>query len=62
VTLTVPLITLERPQKDTVSYSLMVRGGMRYCAGKWDGETLSGKISTDAAGTDTVGSFQLRPR
>jgi hypothetical protein len=62
VTLTVPLITLERPQKDTVSYSLMVRGGMRYCAGKWDGETLSGKISTDAAGADTVGSFQLRPR
>jgi hypothetical protein len=62
VTLTVPLITLERPQKDTVRYSLMVRGGMRYYVGKWDGQTLTGKISTDAEGAEPVGTFLLRPR
>jgi hypothetical protein len=62
VTLTVPLISLEQPQKDRVRYSLMVRGGMRYYVGKWDGQTLTGKISTDAEGKEPVGSFQLRPR
>ena len=62
VTLTVPLITLEKPQKDSVRYSLMVRGGMRYYVGKWDGQALSGKITTDAEGAEAVGTFQLRPR
>jgi hypothetical protein len=62
VTLTVPLISLEKPQKDSVRYSLMVRGGMRYYVGKWDGQTLTGKISMDAEGKEPVGTFLLRPR
>jgi hypothetical protein len=62
VTLTVPLISLEKSQKDSVRYSLMVRGGMRYYVGKWDGQTLTGKISMDAEGKEPVGTFLLRPR
>jgi hypothetical protein len=62
VTLTVPLISLEQPQKDSVRYSLMVRGGMRYYVGKWDGQTVTGRIFTDAEGKEPVGTFSLRPR
>lgn len=62
VTLTIPLESLDRPQKDTVRYSLQFRGGMRHYVGKWDGQTLSGKISSDPAGTQPLGTFELRPR
>jgi hypothetical protein len=62
VTLTVPFLTLEQPQRNTVRFSLQVRGGMRTYNGRWDGETLSGTVSRDAAGKDQVGTFSLRPR
>jgi hypothetical protein len=62
VTLTVPFLTLEQPQKNTVRFSLQVRGGMRSYNGRWDGETLSGTVARDAAGKDQLGTFTLRPR
>lgn len=62
VTLTVPFLTVEQPQKNTVRFSLQVRGGMRFYNGRWDGQMLSGAVSRDAAGKDPVGTFTLRPR
>ena len=62
ITLTVPLLTLEQPRRDEARFSVQIRGGVRHYVGKWDGETLVGSISTDAAGRNVVASFELRRR
>jgi hypothetical protein len=62
ITLTVPLLTLEQIGRDQARFSVQFRGGVRHYAGKWDGETLSGPVSTDAAGKNVVASFELRKR
>lgn len=62
VTLTVPLLSLEQPEKDAVRFSLQYRGGIRYYSGRWDGQTLAGTVARDPAGSDTVATFSLRPR
>ena len=60
ITFSVPLLSLEQPTRDQVRYSLRMRGGLRYYSGRWDGETISGNISSDAAGREVVGTFELR--
>ena len=62
ITFTVPLLTLEQPKRDQVRFSVQIRGGIRYYAGTWDGETLAGSISTDGAGRDVVATFELHRR
>jgi IPT/TIG domain len=62
VTLTVPLLSLESPQRGMAKWSLQFKGGIRYYTGKWDGQSLRGNISRDAGGTSPVGTFELRPR
>ena len=62
ITFTVPLLTLEQPKRDQVRFSVAIRGGVRYYAGTWDGETLAGSISTDAAGRTIVATFELHRR
>jgi hypothetical protein len=62
VTLTVPILTLEAQPKSAVRFSVQFRGGLRYYVGQWDGEVLSGQISSDPAGAQPMGTFELRPR
>jgi hypothetical protein len=62
ITLTVPLLSLEQRGRDQARFSVQIRGGVRYYAGKWDGENLAGSISTDEAGQNVVASFQLHRR
>ena len=62
ITLTVPLLALDPPRRDQVRFSVQIRGGIRHYSGKWDGETIRGSISTDAAGRNVVASFELRRR
>ncbi|HSD25765.1 MAG TPA: IPT/TIG domain-containing protein, partial [Vicinamibacteria bacterium] len=62
LTLTVPLLTLEQTGRDQARFSVQLGGGVRHYAGRWDGETLSGSVSTDAAGRNVVASFELRKR
>jgi len=62
ITLTVPFLSLERPRKDEVRFSVEMRGGVRHYSGRWDGEMLKGDIARDAAGRNIVGTFELRPR
>ena len=57
-----PLLTLEQARRDQVRFSVQIRGGIRHYAGKWDGEAITGSISTDAAGRNVVASFELRRR
>jgi hypothetical protein len=62
ITLTVPFLTLEQPRRDEVRFSVQMRGGVRHYVGKWDGEAITGSISTDPAGRNVVASFDLRKR
>ena len=62
ITLTVPFLSLERPRKNEVRFSVEMRGGVRHYSGQWDGEMLRGEISRDAAGRNVVGTFELKPR
>ena len=61
LTLTLPLSSLERG-RDRLLFSVPIRGAMRYYSGKWDGEKVAGSVSTDSAGRNVVGTFELRPR
>jgi hypothetical protein len=62
ITLTVPLLSLDPSRRDQVRFSVQIRGGIRHYAGKWDGEAITGSISTDASGRDVVATFELRRR
>jgi hypothetical protein len=60
--LSVPLMSVERQRSEGVVFSLRMAGGVRYYRGRWDGERLRGDVSTDAAGRESVGRFELAPR
>jgi hypothetical protein len=60
--LSLPLLSVEQPQRGSVRFSLRLGGGVRYYNGRWDGERLSGRVSSDAAGREDLGSFELVPR
>ena len=62
ITFTVPLLTLEQARRDQVRFSVQIRGGVRHYSGKWDGEAITGSVSTDAAGSNVVATFDLRRR
>ena len=62
ITLTMPLLSLEESRRDQVRFSVQIRGGVRHYAGKWDGEAITGSISTDMAGRNVVARFVLRRR
>ncbi len=62
MTVSTPLLSLDQPQRGSVRFHVEVRGGLRYYAGRWDGRALAGKISADAGGSQSLGTFELRPR
>lgn len=62
LTLSVPLLSITRPQRDSVRFSLQLGGGVRYYSGRWDGARIQGSVSADAAGREPLGSFELVPR
>ena len=62
ITLTLPLLAVEQGRRDQVRFSVQVRGSVRHYSGKWDGETVSGAVSTDKAGKNVVATFELRRR
>jgi IPT/TIG domain-containing protein len=62
ISVSVPLLTLDQPQKDAVRYSIEYRGGQRYYVGQWDGRKITGRISSDPSRRGDVGAFELSPR
>jgi hypothetical protein len=62
LTLSLPLLGLERPHGDGVRFSVRLGGGVRYYTGRWDGAAIRGSVSADAAGRDVLGTFELAPR
>jgi hypothetical protein len=61
VSIGVPLLSLETSERNSVRFSAEVRGGIRYYQAAWDGEKLKGRFSSDPAGRNVVGSFELSP-
>jgi hypothetical protein len=61
ITFTVPMLDLEK-RRDQVRFSVQIRGGVRHYSGRWDGEAITGNVSTDAAGKNVVATFDLRRR
>ncbi len=59
LSLTLPLLGLDQPQKGTVRYSLKSGNRTRYYVGKWDGQKISGRICADADCKTATGSFDL---
>jgi hypothetical protein len=62
ITFTVPMLTVEKPRRDQVRFSVQIRGGFRHYTGQWDGEAITGNVTTDGAGKNVVGTFELRRR
>jgi hypothetical protein len=62
VTVSAPLLSVEQPQRGAARFSVELRGGLRYYSGRWDGQALGGKISTDPGGAQSLGTFEIRPR
>jgi hypothetical protein len=62
MTVSTPLLSVDQPQRGVTRFSVELRGGLRYYVGRWEGQALSGKISTDPGGSQSLGTFELRPR
>ena len=59
--MSVPALGVQQPQKGAVRFEVRVGAGTRYYRGKWDGERLTGKVTSDADGRKEVGTFDLEP-
>jgi hypothetical protein len=59
--MSVPALGVQQPQKGAVRFEVRVGAGSRFYSGKWDGERLTGKVTSDANGRNEVGTFDLEP-
>jgi pSer/pThr/pTyr-binding forkhead associated (FHA) protein len=59
VALSVPILDVAQPRPDAVTFMTEAGGGVRYYAGQWDGQKVSGTISSQPSGTGDLGTFEL---
>jgi len=59
--LDVPLASVAQPERSAIRFSVSFRGQMRYYAGEWDGTKIRGRVTSDPAGRQGVGEFELEP-
>ncbi|PYQ07329.1 MAG: hypothetical protein DMF83_09905 [Acidobacteria bacterium] len=62
LTITVTLSNVTQGRDGSVRFEAQAGRGQRYYAGKWDGQKITGKISSDAAGQESLGNFELEQR
>jgi len=62
LTITVPLANVEQGRDGSVRFEAQAGRGTRYYFGKWDGQKIAGKITSDQAGQEVTGSFELEKR
>jgi hypothetical protein len=56
-----PMLSVDQPQRGAARFSVELRGGLRYYSGRWNGQALVGKISSDPGSAQALGTFELRP-
>ena len=61
LSLSVPVLGVQQPQKGAVRFEVRVGGGTRYYRGRWDGSKITGTLTSDAGGRTEVGTFELEP-
>jgi hypothetical protein len=61
VRVSMPLQQVEQDRKGKVRFSIQVATGMRHYLGQWDGQKLTGSVSTTPDGTGDLGRFELIP-
>jgi hypothetical protein len=59
--MSVPVLSVQQPQKGTLRFEVRVGGGTRYYRGRWDGSKVTGTLSSDGEGRNVTGSFELEP-
>ena len=59
LTLTLPILKVEQSQKDTLRFSLQSGERLLRYVGTVDGESMKGKIFSEAAGGSEIGTFEL---
>ncbi len=59
LSLTVPLLSVEQPQKGGLRYSLRSGNSTRYYSGRWDGQKVQGRICAEVDCKTATGSFEL---
>jgi hypothetical protein len=62
LTITVTLSNLQQARDGSIRFEAQAGRGQRYYAGKWDGQKITGTMSSDAAGQEIIGSFELERR
>jgi hypothetical protein len=62
LTMTVTLAKVEQARDGSVRFEAQAGPGLRYYAGKWDGQKIAGMISSDPAGQEVIGNFELEKR
>jgi hypothetical protein len=62
LSLTVALAKVEQSRDGSLRFEAQAGRGMRYYAGKWDGQKVSGRIFADPTGQTIIGSFELEKR
>jgi hypothetical protein len=62
LTITVTLSNVTQGRDGGVRFEAQAGRGLRYYAGKWDGQKITGKISSDTAGQESLGNFELEKR
>jgi hypothetical protein len=61
LSMSVPVQSVQQPQKGVVRFDVRVGAGMRYYRGQWDGTRIAGKLTSDPEGRVEMGTFQLEP-
>ena len=61
LSMSVPVLAVQQPQKGAVRFEVRVGSGTRYYRGRWDGARITGKLTSDAEGRTEVGTFELEP-
>ena len=57
LTITVPLTSVEQGRDGSVRFEAQAGRGTRYYSGKWEGQKIAGKISSDTAGCNVKGGW-----
>jgi FHA domain-containing protein/IPT/TIG domain-containing protein len=61
LSMSVPVLAVQQPQKGAVRFEVRVGGGTRFYRGRWDGARITGKLTSDPEGRTEIGTFDLDP-
>jgi hypothetical protein len=61
LSMSLPVLSVQQPQKGTVRFEVRVGAGTRFYRGQWDGARITGQLTSDPDGRTAIGAFDLVP-